>query len=515
MKDKTGLRDLVKILHPLERKIVPLLKSTSLFSELANKSSLKDVEVMRALQWLQNKGVLKLKEDVREVVVLGENGREALKTGLPEKAFLEAIRDAPKSINKIMKTTQLSPQEINACLGLLKKKAAININKERVVSLSQNGKQLLARSSLEEQLLKKLSEQEVEKAGLKDEEKLAFENLKKRKQMIKTETRKDWHILLTSTGKKLVTANMTSEKMIEKVTSSMLKTGSWKNKEFRAYDVRADVPRTQRGKRHFVKQAVNHIRKIWLEMGFQEMKGPVVQTSFWNFDALFTAQDHPVRDLQDTFFIREPAKGELQDKQLVKKVRAVHETGKGAQSKGWGYEWDEEEAKKNVLRTHTTCLSAKTIAGLNKKDLPAKFFSIGKNFRNETVDWSHLFELVQVEGIVLDKNADFRHLLGYLKEFYKKLGFKKVRARPGYFPYTEPSVEVEAYHPVHKKWVELGGAGIFRPEVVIPLFGEWIPVLAWGQGMERSIMDYFDIHDIRRLYKNDLKQLREIKEWMR
>ena len=170
------------------------------------------------------------------------------------------------------------------------------------------------------------------------------------------------------------------------------------------------------------------------------------------------------------------------------------------------------------MRTHTTCLSAKTLYELSKlpkEQRRGKFFAIGKCFRNETVDWKHGFEFNQTEGIVIDKDANFQNLLGYLKEFFKKMGFPKVRFRPHYFPYTEPSVEIDAWHPVRNEWIELGGAGIFRPEVTIALLGEWIPVLAWGPGFDRIIMDYYNIHDIRELYKNDVKKLREIKMWMR
>ena len=172
-------------------------------------------------------------------------------------------------------------------------------------------------------------------------------------------------------------------------------------------------------------------------------------------------------------------------------------------------------SRKLVLRTHTTCLSARTLAELKKENLPAKFFAIGKCFRNETVDWSHGFEFNQTEGIVVDKDANFRHLLGYLKQFFKKMGFEKVRFRPAYFPYTEPSVEIDVFHPEKKVWLELGGAGIFRPEVTIPLLGEHIPVLAWGPGFDRTLMDYYGIKDLRELYKNDLTKLRNMKFWIR
>jgi phenylalanyl-tRNA synthetase alpha chain len=238
----------------------------------------------------------------------------------------------------------------------------------------------------------------------------------------------------------------------------------------------------------------------------------MIQQSFWNFDALFTAQDHPVREMQDTFFINKEI--ELPNKKIVEQVKKAHEKGLDG-SKGWQYIWNPEKAKKLVLRTHTTCLSAQKLCELKEEDLPVKIFALGKNFRNETVDWSHGFEFYQTEGIVIDKNANLCNLLGYLKQFYKKMGFEKIRFRPAYFPYTEPSLEVDVWHPEKKIWLELGGAGIFRPEVSVALLGKKIPILAWGQGVDRIIMDYYKIKDLRELYKNDLNQLRKIKYWMK
>jgi phenylalanyl-tRNA synthetase alpha chain len=509
------IKELISKLHPLERKIVPVLRHENVFSVIVQKSELKEVEVMRALQWLQSKEVLKIKEDVKEIILLGENGKKALEHGLPEKAFLESIKNKAKLLDKIREETRLSSQEISACLGLLKGKAAIHIGMDNIISITENGRKLFEQETLEEALLKKVAKEEADLSKLKDEERFAFENLKKRKDMIKTSLQKEWFVILTDIGKKLVSSNISTDKIIEKLTPTMLKTGSWKNKEFRAYDIKAKVPKINRGKRHFVNQAIEYAKRIWLDMGFQEMTGTMVQTSFWNFDSLFTAQDHPVRDLQDTFFIKNPKQGKLPAKEMVEIVKKTHENGWTTGSTGWQYKWSEEEAKKNVLRTHTTCLSAHTLANLKKEELPAKFFAVGRCFRNETVDWAHLFEFNQTEGIVVDKDANFRHLLGYLKQFFKKMGYEKARFRPAYFPYTEFSVEIDIFHPVHKKWVELGGAGIFRPEVVKPLLGIDIPVLAWGPGFDRMIMEFFKINDIRELYKNDLKRLREIKDWTR
>jgi phenylalanyl-tRNA synthetase alpha chain len=215
--------------------------------------------------------------------------------------------------------------------------------------------------------------------------------------------------------------------------------------------------------------------------------------------------------MQDTFYLKDPSKGKLPP--IYKKIKQVHENGADTGSKGWQSPWSEDKAKELLLRTHTTVLSAQTIAKLKKSDLPAKFFSVGKVFRNETLNWKHLFEFYQVEGIVVDPNANFRHLIGYLREFYRKMGYKDVRIRPAHFPYTEPSCEVDVLHPTKNEWIELGGAGIFRPEVVKPLLGFECPVLAWGQGMERIISEFYNITDIRELYKNDLEQLKKTRVW--
>ena len=499
------MKDLVKSLSPIERDVLPHIKNSITLNSLTKKTKKQQVEVMRALQWLQNKQILNIKLELKELVTLGELGKKYKKNKLPERRLLEELVEKGKVT---IKEINLPKSELNIAIGELKKKAAIQMGKE--IKLTPNGRKLLTKEFLEEKFLNKLP---LELKDIKEEDKLALNNLKKRKNIIEVNLEKTRTIILTPLGKKL-TQQKLNLKLIESLTPKMLKDGSWKNKEFRHYDVKVNVPQIHGGKRHFVKQATDYAKRIWIDMGFEEMTGPHLDSSFWVFDALFTAQDHPVRDLQDTFYVKDPKNAKLPNKELVNKVKLAHEKGTNG-SLGWQYNWDEKDAKKNVLRTHTTSLSAKTISQLKKKDLPKKYFALGRCYRNEAVDWSHLFEFNQTEGIVIDPNANFRHLLGYLKQFFAKMGFPKARFRPAHFPYTEPSVEIDVYHPVHRKWIELGGAGLFRPEVVIPLLGEDIPVLAWGPGFDRIILEYYKITDIRDLYKNDLKQLKEMKYWMK
>ncbi|MBT4824861.1 phenylalanine--tRNA ligase subunit alpha [Candidatus Woesearchaeota archaeon] len=524
------IKKVIEGLHPLERKVLPVLVKHSSLNKIVEKTKLPLAGVMRAFQWLQNKEIVKLKEDVKDVIQLDKTGKDAAKNGLPEKRFIKAIKEKAMKLNEIAKKAKLEKDEVNACIGILKRKAAIEIKrdgKEMIISITGPGKKLLDQESLEEKFLTKLSKNSLELDKLEDEDKFALDNFKKRKTFILVQNIKTFSAELTEKGKKIVKSGIKDVKVVDRLTHEMLKTGKWKGQTFRRYDVKINVPQISGGKRHFVNQAIEYARRIWLDMGFKEMTGPMLTTSFWNFDALFTAQDHPVRELQDTYYIQNPEKGDLpkqstqtntkrsKNYKIVEQVKNVHENGGTTGSQGWRYKWNEEDAKRNVLRTHTTCLSAKTLASLKESDLPAKYFSVGKCFRNETLDWSHLFEFNQTEGIVIDKDANLKHLMGYLREFAKKMGFPKVRFRPAYFPYTEPSLEGDVYDPIHGKWIEFIAAGIFRPEVVKPLLGVDVPVLAWGPGLDRMITSAYKIKDIRDLYRNDLKQLKNMKAWMR
>ncbi len=488
---------LIESLHPLERAVVPFLKQGITLNQLIEASNLKEVEVLRALHWLENKKAVKLEKQAKQLIVLDKNGHIYAKEGLPERRFLQVLREK-LTLDKIKELSGLSQQEIEASLGILRRKQAINIEKGMLISITEAGKQLLTKQSLEEQFLARLP---LQLEILSQEEKQIYNDLKKRNQIVSLADEKLVTVHLTDLGHSLTRSDLKVQNVIDSLTPEILKSRAWKDKKLRHYDLKVSPPRLAYGKRHFVNTSIEQIRKIWIELGFKEMSGNIIQPSFWNFDALFTAQDHPVRELQDTFFIKNPRLGQLPKKEIINKVKNEHE-------QGWKYSWNEEESKKNVLRTHTTVLSARTIASLKNSDLPAKYFSISPCFRNEAMDNNHLFEFHQVEGIVIDENVNFRHLLGYLQEFYRKLGYDKIRLKPSYFPYTEPSVQIEVFDSKSRTWMEFGGAGMFRPEVVKPLLGKDVPVLAWGQGLARIVKYNYKLKDIRDLYKNDIQQLR-------
>ena len=514
------VEDVLKSMHPIEKRILKHLGDGKSVPEIAKDSGMREVEVNRGLQWLEKKGIVDIEESSEDIVDLDKNGALYAKDGLPEKRFLATLSGLGKekcTKEEIIKNSGLDDNEFNICIGTLKRKMAIEVSKEGkslLVSLTDQGRKLLDTESMEEKFLNGKFPKEL--IALSDEERFAFDELKRRKQIIKTEKIKTRKISLAEKGKRFlkdVDVDKLGSDEIGKLTPEMLKRGKWKGKEFRGYGVDMPAPKRYPGKRHFVHQSIRYIKNIWLELGFKEMTGDHIQTSFWDLDSLFVPQDHPAREMQDTFYVAEPEKGKL-PKGIFEKVKRMHESG-DSDSTGWQYKFSDDVSKMNMARTHTTVLSAQTISRLKEEDLPVKVFAVGKVYRNEALDWKHLFEFYQVEGIVIDPNANLRHLIGYLREFYKKLGYSDVRVRPAHFPYTEPSLEVEVYHPGKKEWIELGGAGIFRPEVVKPLLGIDVPVLAWGQGLERGVVEYFGITDLRDIYRNDLRQMKDMKYWMK
>ena len=253
-------------------------------------------------------------------------------------------------------------------------------------------------------------------------------------------------------------------------------------------------------------------RKILMEMGFQEMPtNKWVESSFWNFDSLFQPQSHPARDAHDTFFIKEPALTTSVPEDYYERVKTMHENG-GAGSIGYRYDFKREEAMKNLLRTHTTAISSQMLYKLANQEggfQPARFFSIDRVFRNETMDATHLCEFHQVEGLVADYDLSLGDLIGTIETFFKKIGITQLRFKPAFNPYTEPSMEIFGYHPDLKKWTEIGNSGMFRPEMLVPMgLPENVRVIAWGLSLERPTMIKYRIKNIRDLFGHKVDMAR-------
>jgi len=499
---------LIQTLHTYERKVLQVLDKANTLPKIAKQSSLKEIEAMRGLQWLENKNIVKLSEDAKETVELDTNGKKYLKEGLPEKRFLKATKkDTP--ISQIIKDANLEKDELNICLGVLKGKAAIMIKKDKELLISQlpQAQKLLEKESLEEQFLKKTFP--IELKDLKEEEKFALENLKKRKNIIKIEKKKIKKATLTELGKKLLSKGIKLEDIYDRLTPQMLKDSSWRTKKFRRYDIKINVPAISGGKKQHYRKFLDETREKFLALGFKEMLGPIVETEFWDMDALFMPQFHSARDIHAAYYIKEPKYGKV-DEKLLEKVKSSHEIGKGTISKGWQYKFDINKTKQLILRTQGTALSARMLASKDLK-IPGKYFAIARCFRPDVVDATHSADFNQVEGIVVEEGLDFRHLKGLLRLFAEEFAqTDQIKITPAYFPFTEPSAELHAKHP-ELGWIELGGSGIFRPELIKPLVGYEIPVLAWGLGIDRLAMFKLGIKDIRQLFSHDLEFLKNSK----
>ncbi|XP_063302017.1 phenylalanine--tRNA ligase alpha subunit [Pelobates fuscus] len=286
------------------------------------------------------------------------------------------------------------------------------------------------------------------------------------------------------------------------LTPEMIASGSWREKKFKAYNFNALGVMPECGHLHPLLKVRTQFRQIFLEMGFTEMPtNNFIESSFWNFDALFQPQQHPARDQHDTFFLQDPVFATEFPMDYLARVKKVHSEG-GYGSQGYKYDWSITEARKNILRTHTTAVSARMLYKLaqQKEFTPVKYFSIDRVFRNETLDATHLAEFHQIEGVVADYGLTLGNLMGVLKEFFTKLGITKLRFKPAYNPYTEPSMEVFSYHEGLKKWVEVGNSGVFRPEMLLPMgLPEGVSVIAWGLSLERPTMIKYGINNIREL----------------
>lgn len=438
-----------------------------------------DTNAEAVIQWAHlcaDKGLVILDRKVTEIAELTIEGRKYAAEGLPERQILASIK-GPVPMAELTKHP-LS----KIAIGWLRKKNWITIDKG-VVKVNDN-----ISEGEDEKTLKNLV------PGTEGCKELAKRGL------VNITEKTSWIISLTENGKEIAESGLDLREEVGTLTRDQILSGEWKTLPLRKYSIDKIPKKIYGGRVHPNQQILDEIRDLLFEMGFTEFHGSIVQNSFWNFDALYQPQDHPAREMQDTFHLAE----ELPLPSGWEKIRDMHLTGGDTGSTGWGGTWSEDVSRKCVLRTHSTSLSIQYLA--KNPNPPLKAFSISRVYRRETIDPTHLPEFEQLEGIVMDEGLHFGHLLGFFKEFFGRMGFEEVRFRPGYFPYTEPSVEPEVWVD-GLGWVELGGAGIFRKEVTEP-WGIKCPVLAWGLGVSRVSMLRMGLKDLRQLYKSDIDWIR-------
>ncbi|MCC6012775.1 MAG: phenylalanine--tRNA ligase subunit alpha [Candidatus Verstraetearchaeota archaeon] len=436
---------------------------------------------------LEEKGYVITKELIRESYELTEEGKNCLINGLPETRIYKMLLSSEAiDIDYIKKF--LSEKEIAAAIGWGKQTGVFEIDKKsRKIILKKKEPPTL------DLILKKL----YEGTSLTPDELNKLPELEKRG-LIKKKVTKSLFI-------ELIKDYTPSYQVVKVLTSDIIKSGKWKEVLIPPYDVTASPPVIFIGKKHPYLEFLEEVKEILVSMGFEEAKGPYVESEFWNFDVLFQAQDHPARTLHDSFQVKGVLPVIDAPEELILNVKRTHENGGSTGSRGWRYNWSREIASRPILRSQTTAVSVRFL--YNRKNPPVKMFCLSKVFRPDVIDSKHMIEFCQLEGIIGDYGINIRHLLGILIEFANQLGFKEIKFKPSYFPFTEPSIEAYIKHP-KLGWIECLGAGLFRPEVTKPL-GIDFPVIAWAFGIDRLAMIKLGIDDIRELHTHSLKKLRE------
>ena len=508
-------------LHPLEVQVLAVLSQSDKAlsdDELAHACKLDLSQISMAVGWLSAKALLNVEAEARTVtVVLTEVGETYAVDGSPLEWIVKSIEsgkqsNSPVSVKDLQASGRFQPTEISRAIGVLKKESTIRLVAGGYLELTGTESSTLhALKHLLQQL--RTTAQNLQTFQESEQQLLRQFSVKRgnAQEPFRLEEHVERKYVLTSEGKvvgELCQAGPVEE--VSQLTPEMLKDGSWRDKRFRKYTINLSPPRVASGRRHPYRAYLDLVKRKLVGMGFQEMRGPLVETEFWDMDALFMPQFHPARDIHDVYFVKNPSHADQIQEPFLSQVSEAHEHGGTTGSTGWGYQYDRERARRLVLRSQGTAVSARTLA--SNPDIPGKYFSIARCFRYDQVDATHATDFFQVEGIVLGNDIHFRTLLGLLTLFAKEMAqARESRFLPAYFPFTEPSVELHVRHP-KLGWMELGGAGLLRPEVTNSL-GVTVPVIAWGLGLDRMAMVALGVHDIRDLFSSDLEKVRNMR-WM-
>jgi phenylalanyl-tRNA synthetase alpha chain len=505
-------KEIALTLHPLEIRLLEELDDRLEFNDRGfGSTSLSDSQVRTVIEWQLAKECMKVvKSSEKRWVELTELGLK-YQEGTPEQRLLRRLREAGElPVKELMETEGLSQKEAGTALGALKKEGLFVSGKAGRIGLAPNADQepieALGR------LIGKLAQTkglDLDELPTEDIARIEAGSRKrgKAKGIFRLKTEQARSVALTAWGKKVRAEAKKlgrSGKEINQLTPSMLAAGGWKGKTFRPYNLRIRPPRRVAGRRSPYREFLDFVRRKLVGLGFGEMRGPLIEPEFWNNDALFMPQFHSARDIHDVYFVKDPQKIKTLPEPFASKVAAAHTDGAGTRSRGWRYKFDPEMSRRLVLRSQGTVLSARC---LHRAEVPGKYFALARCFRFDEVDTTHAPDFFQCEGIVLGDQINFRTLLGLLKLFAREVAkADEIFFAPAYFPFTEPSVEIHMKHP-KLGWTELGGAGIFRPEVTRPQ-GVDVPVIAWGLGLDRMAMVAMGIDDIRDLFASDLSKIR-------
>ncbi|MEK6576930.1 MAG: phenylalanine--tRNA ligase subunit alpha [Nitrospirota bacterium] len=525
----TDTKKILEGMHPFEIKVLQTFLDSPRVSEgkICENTGLKESQASMAIGWLQAKGIIEqVDEEVTKGVFLTELGIRYADEKLPELRILDWLKVHPEqTIAGLKESRILDPEELSSAIGALKALGAIKIGKGGVIEVDPN-ESSSAKCKNIQNIIESFRDKgstdkdhwvrrtEIGWGGSRPDD-LVWSWIEESSSSKRGggsdpfkiyEKKSHWFaIAKDKEGILGELKGLVATEEVSQLTPLMLKDGSWRGKRFRRYNISLRPPRLSIGRKHPYREFLDQVKSRLVAMGFVEMRGPLVESEFWNMDALYMPQFHPAREIHDVYFVKKPGYSKEIDEPYLSQVAMTHNDGWKTGSRGWGYKFDMERARRLILRSQGTAVSARTLAG--KPGIPGRYFSIARCFRYDQVDATHAPDFYQVEGIVLGEEINFRMLLGLLELFAVKMaGARDVRFLPAYFPFTEPSVELHVKHP-GLGWMELGGAGLFRPEVTMPL-GIRVPVIAWGLGLDRMAMIALGIEDIRDLFSTDLDMIR-------
>lgn len=516
MMDASTLTHLVAALHPLEKQVMRVFADQDACDShvLAEVSGLKPAQISSAIEWLLAKKIIVMSEENVELVAsLTEIGQKYADLKNPPLRMAEEIlAQGEVGIRTLQQRTDMEPEEKSKAIGALKSSGAVSVVSGGCFKITDEGALSVFRDL--QFVIDALSKKDNHclLAEFSESDQTIIETHHRKRSPSKGIFRVDEEVERIYKKTALfepVFQKVSSEKVLETLsalTPEILKDGSWQGKKFRKYNIQLPPSRISGGALHPYKAFLDQVKTKFVSMGFSEMRGPLVENEFWDMDALFMPQFHPAREIHDVYFVKDAPHDQSIPKEIIDRVAAAHEDGGDTGSRGWRYLFDAERTRRLILRSQGTSVSAR-ILGAGVKS-PSKYFSIARCFRYDQVDATHAPDFFQVEGIVLGEEIHFRTLLGLLTLFAKEVALAdEIKFLPAYFPFTEPSVEMHVRHP-ELGWMELGGAGLFRPEVTGPL-GVDVPVIAWGLGLDRMAMMALGISDIRDLFSSDLGLVRE------
>ncbi|MFC7043476.1 phenylalanine--tRNA ligase subunit alpha [Halonotius sp. GCM10025705] len=477
---------------------------------LADATDLKPETVTRAAFDLRDDGLVTIEERTETTADLTDEAHDYLESGLPEvrlyRAAVEAgADDEAVELGQLIGAAGLEGPEVDIALANFARKGYGKIDSGSVTADPDADPD----SDPEADALATLADGGSVADGDAIDTDL-LDQLERRDLIIQREhTLRE--ITLTDDAVDALMAGIETAETVDRLTPEMLTSGEWQDVEFTEYNVEADAPSVEGGRKHILRQTADRAKDVLVGMGFQEMDGPHADADFWINDCLFMPQDHPARTHWDRFALDVPPIQDLPD-QLVDRVESAHREGVGEDGDGYHSPWDRDFAEAVALRGHTTSLSMRYLSGFAGADIepPQRYFSVEKVYRNDTLDPTHLLEFFQIEGWVLAEDLSVRDLMGTFEEFYAQFGITDIKFKPHYNPYTEPSFELFGEHPTTGEIVEIGNSGLFRPEVLEPL-GIEADVMAWGLALERLLMLMYGFEDIRDVHGTlcDLELLRE------